>query len=67
MIRMEGWLVRFSNSRVSMSLGWSKFFKGGVLAKRKPGRKKIIEIRIPPITICDLRSSTPASLNLSTY
>jgi hypothetical protein len=45
-----------------MSLGWSKFFKGGVLAKGKPGRKKIIKTRIPPIRMCNLRFSIPVFL-----
>ena len=48
-IRTEGWWVRFSNSCVSMSRGWSAFFKGKGMAERKFGRNKNIKMRIPPI------------------
>ena len=54
MIRTEGWWVRFINSRVSTNLGWSKFLKGGILAERKFGRNKTVEIRTPPIRKYDL-------------
>jgi hypothetical protein len=56
--------MTLANSPVSMSLGWSKFLRGGALAWMEMGREKRRKSKIPKVKRHDLHFSISTPLQI---